>query len=185
MPRYLTTTALAGAVTALLLTVAAPVAGANPSTAAEPRVVTYDASQAGEFQAAIDQAAQVWNGQVSNVKLQKATDGHADVTVLADDDWPRTETTSLGAGTVWMGREAVNEGYFVPRIATHELGHIFGLPDNRTGVCADLMSGHSAGPSCQNDLPNPQEKAQVEQNFADGTAITPQLFTEGPVLAAH
>lgn len=179
MPRYSMTTALAGAAAAAALLVSgAPVAGAVESSQA--RVVTYDAGQAAEFQAAVDKAAEVWNGQVRNVKLQKATGGQADVTVLADDQWPRTQTDSLGKGTVWMGRAAVGEGHFIPRIATHELGHIFGLPDNRTGDCNDLMSGASAGPSCKNDLPNPEEKAEVDQNFAQGAAIRPQLFTESP-----
>lgn len=184
MPRYSMTTALAGAATAILLAAGAPTAGAVSGESAEPRVVTYDAGQAQEFQAAVDEAAEVWNGQLSNVELQKATDGQADLTVLADDDWPRAETVSLGTGTVWIGRAAVNEGHHVPRIATHEIGHILGLPDDRTGDCADLMSGASAGTSCKNNLPNPEEKAQVEQNFAQGVAIEPRLFTEAPVLAA-
>lgn len=180
MPRFSTTTALAGAATAFLLVAGAPLAGAVSGDAAEPHIVTYDASQAQEFQAAIDEATATWNAQVTNVKFEKATDGQADLTVLADDGWPRAQTDSLGAGTVWMGREAVNEGHHIPRIATHEIGHILGLPDNRTGVCADLMSGASAGTDCDNDLPNPEEKAQVEENFAQGLEIGPQLFTEAP-----
>ncbi|MEK8105894.1 snapalysin family zinc-dependent metalloprotease [Micromonospora sp. M12] len=43
-----------------------------------------------------------------------------------------------------MGRTAVNQGYDRTRIATHEVGHILGLPDRRTGLCTDLMSGSSA-----------------------------------------
>ncbi|TDD89393.1 snapalysin family zinc-dependent metalloprotease [Saccharopolyspora karakumensis] len=185
MSRFSMTTAIAGAATALLLVAGAPLAGAVTSDAAEPRIVTYDASQAEEFQAAIDEAAETWNGQVANVKLEKATDGQADLTVLADDGWPRAQTESLGVGTVWMGRQAVNEGHHIPRIATHEIGHILGLPDDRTGVCEDLMSGASAGTDCQNNLPNPTEKAQVDENFAQGLVIAPQLFTEAPALAGR
>ncbi|MBQ6643117.1 MAG: snapalysin family zinc-dependent metalloprotease [Saccharopolyspora sp.] len=184
MPRFSTTTALAGAAAAFLLAAGAPVAGAVSGEAAEPHVVTYDASQAEEFQGAVDEAAQVWNGQLSNVKLQKATDGQADLTVLADDNWPRAQTDSLGVGTVWIGRAAVEEGHHIPRITTHEIGHILGLPDDRTGVCADLMSGASAGTDCKNNLPNPDEKAEVDENFAQGAVIQPRLFTEEPVLAA-
>ncbi|RRO14303.1 snapalysin family zinc-dependent metalloprotease [Saccharopolyspora rhizosphaerae] len=180
MPRFSTTTALAGAATAFLLVASAPLAGAVPTDTAEPHVVTYDASQAEEFQTAVDEAAATWNEQVTNVKFEKATDGQADLTVVADDGWPRAQVEDLGAGTVWMGREAVNERHHIPRIATHEIGHILGLPDNRTGVCEDLMSGASAGTDCQNNLPNPEEKAEVEQNFAQGVAIAPQLLSEAP-----
>ncbi len=173
-------TALTGAAAAMLLLVGAPVAGAVTDEAAEARIVTYDASQAEEFRSAIDDAAATWNEQVQNVKLEKATGGNADLTVLADDGWPRARTESLGVGTVWMGRQAVNEGHHVPRIATHEIGHIFGLPDERTGICEELMSGASAGTECQNDLPNDVEKSEVEQNFAEGVVIEPRLYTEAP-----
>jgi snapalysin len=92
------------------------------------------------------------------------------VTVLADDGWPRTETDGLGAGTIYMGREAVSEGFYPPRIAAHEFGHILGLPDNRNGRCDYLMSGHSSPTSCQETKPNPTEAEQVEANFAGGYA---------------
>lgn len=148
------------------------------------RVVTYDASQAAEFRDAVDAGAKVWNENVQNVRLEPATGGAADVVVLADDGWPRAEVTGLGQGRVWMGRQAVNEGHDTIRIAAHELGHILGLPDNRTGVCEDLMSGASAGPDCDNAKPNPDEIAEVERNFAGGMRIAPQVFRED-VLAAR
>ncbi|WP_258348903.1 snapalysin family zinc-dependent metalloprotease [Saccharopolyspora gregorii] len=185
MARYSLTAALSGAATALLLVAGAPVAGADTGAAAEPHVVTYDASRAAEFQEAIDEATATWNDQVSNVKFEKATDGQADLTVLADDDWPRAQVESLGVGTVWMGRQAVDEGHFVPRIATHELGHILGLPDDRTGICEDLMSGHSAGTDCKSTLPNAEEKAEVEANFEQGASIEPRTYTEAPALAGR
>ncbi|MFR9730679.1 snapalysin family zinc-dependent metalloprotease [Saccharopolyspora sp. MS10] len=177
------TSALAGAATAIALVAGAPAAGAV--SAAEPHVITYDASGAEEFQDAVAEAAAVWNDQVANVKLEEATGGEADLTVLADDQWPRAQVESLGVGTVWMGRQAVDEGHHVPRIATHEIGHILGLPDDRTGVCEDLMSGASAGTDCENNLPNSEEKAEVEENFARGVAVEPTLFSEAPALAAR
>lgn len=159
----LTTLGLAGG----LLTGTAPAAHATPAPRAAV-TITYDASGAEEFQQAVDNAAATWNASVKNVHIQAGTP--ADFTVVADDGWPRTQMTSLGHGETWFGREAVNEGYYVPRIATHEMGHILGLPDNRTGLCSDLMSGHSAPVDCQNDKPSPAEAAQVDENFANGTS---------------
>ena len=73
-----------------------------------------------------------------------------------------------------MGREAVVDGYYPLRIATHEFGHILGLPDRRTGLCSDLMSGSSAPVSCTNANPSTAEAAQVQRNFASGFAAVPQ-----------
>ncbi|KAA5828805.1 snapalysin family zinc-dependent metalloprotease [Saccharopolyspora hirsuta] len=169
-----------GVLIAFLLALGVPVvATAAPENV---RVVTYDASQAAEFRDAVDAGAQVWNDNVQNVRFEPASGGAADVVVLADDGWPRAEVIGLGQGRVWMGRQAVNEGHDTVRIAAHELGHILGLPDNRTGVCEDLMSGASAGPQCKNSKPNPEEIAEVERNFAEGVRIAPRLYREG-VLA--
>ncbi|MFI9592854.1 snapalysin family zinc-dependent metalloprotease [Nonomuraea sp. NPDC052265] len=130
------------------------------------RVVRYDASRSAEFVNVVNQAAQVWNANVVNVRLMQGTP--ASFVVLADDGWPRTLPTSLGRGTIWMGRQAVDQGYFPLRIATHEIGHILGLPDRRTGLCSDLMSGSSAPVSCTNATPSAAERAEVDRNFAGG-----------------
>ncbi|GAA3142479.1 MULTISPECIES: snapalysin family zinc-dependent metalloprotease [Nonomuraea] len=130
-------------------------------------VIRYDASRAAEFSATVDQAAQVWNAAMSNVRLVRGTPAH--FVVLADNGWPRALPTGLGRGTVWMGRQAVNEGYYPLRIATHEIGHILGLPDRRTGRCTDLMSGSSAPVSCRNANPSAAERAEVDRNFAGAT----------------
>jgi snapalysin len=100
---------------------------------------------------------------VRNVRLVKG--GQPTDRVLADDGWPRAEPGEPGEGTVWMGREAVRQGYDVTRIAAHELGHTLSLPDRRTGQCSDLMSGHSAPVDCKNARPSPAEAAEVEQAF--------------------
>jgi snapalysin len=131
------------------------------------RVLRYDASRAAEFRGAVDQAAQIWNSSVTNVRLEPGTPAH--FTVRADDGWPRALPTSLGRGTIWMGRQATDQGYHPVRIATHEIGHILGLPDRRTGRCSDLMSGSSAGVSCTNPNPSAAERAEVDANFAGST----------------
>ncbi|GGT01604.1 peptidase [Planobispora rosea] len=139
-------------------------AQAEPAPSAAVRTLRYDASRAAEFRAAVDQAAQIWNASVTNVRLVPGTP--ADFVVLADNGWPRALPTRLGRGTIWIGRQATSQGYNALRISTHEIGHILGLPDRRTGRCTDLMSGSSAGVSCTNPYPNAAEKAEVDRNFA-------------------
>jgi snapalysin len=141
-------------------------ASAAPSTAAA-RILYYDARSAGEFVAVVNQGANNWNSRVANVQLRPVPAGvRANIRVLVDNGWPRAQVTSLGNGTIWMGRQAVNQGYYPPRISTHEFGHLLGLPDRRTGLCADLMSGSSAPVSCRNAFPNTAERAAVERRFA-------------------
>jgi snapalysin len=166
----------AAALVAALAIAGVQLAGATPASAAV-RILYYDAGQAQEFVAVVNQGAQIWNARVTNVQLRPVTAGHtANIRVYADNGWPRTYTTSLGNGRWYMGREAVNEGYYPPRIAAHEFGHILGLPDRRTGLCADLMSGSSAPVSCTNPNPNATEIAGVEANFRSAAAITPRTY---------
>lgn len=155
---------LASVALALLVLLGAPLSSAVAAPE-NVRVVTYDASQAAEFQDAVAEGVQVWNDHVTNVRFEPV-EGDADVVILADDGWPRAQPEGLGAGTVWMGRQATEEGHNAVRVAAHELGHILGLPDRRTGVCEELMSGASAGTDCDNSVPNAAEIEEVEQNFA-------------------
>lgn len=180
--RFLAALAAAPLIAGAPLTAGA--AHAAPAPHAAVTTLTYDARGAEEFQQAVDDAAKVWNASVSDVHIEAGTP--ADFTVVADDGWPRTQPGSLGHGEIWMGREAVDDGYYVPRIATHEMGHILGLPDNRTGLCSDLMSGHSAPVDCKNDEPSAAEAAQVQENFADGTTkVRPGVLILDVPAAAH
>ncbi|MCX4902902.1 snapalysin family zinc-dependent metalloprotease [Streptomyces sp. NBC_00878] len=142
----------------------APSAVADRAVAA--RVVTYDASASAEFKAAVDRGAAVWNESVDAVELRPVAAGQrANIRILADNGWPRALPTTLGNGTVYIGRQAVVEGHDTIRISAHELGHILGLPDIKPGPCTSLMSGSTAGTSCKNPYPDAVEKAEVEDNF--------------------
>ncbi|GGM78973.1 hypothetical protein GCM10012275_57010 [Longimycelium tulufanense] len=172
---------IVGALVMMLAMVGAQVAAANaaPEVPADDtvaaRTLYYDASRAAEFVDVVHRAAEIWNNSVRNVQLQRAQPGRpVNIVVYADNGWPRAQPTSLGNGRIWMGRQAVNQGHDPTRIAAHELGHILGLPDNRTGRCSDLMSGSSAPASCKNAQPSPQERAQVERNFSRG-AVAPAM----------
>jgi snapalysin len=156
-----------------------------PASAA-PRVVYYDASQAQEFVDVVHQGAQIWNASATNVRLLPVPAGRTpNIRVYADDGWPRAYTSSLGNGRWWMGRQAVDDGYFQPRIAAHEFGHLLGLPDRRTGLCTDLMSGSSAPISCQNPNPNAQEVASVDAKFRSTAAVPARTFLWQPGVTAN
>lgn len=153
---------------------AALVAGTAPQAAADVHAavvtITYSDASAGEFVNAVAQGVAIWNASVSNVRIVKASPGQrADVRVIADDGWPRATLGPVrpgGSGTVWMGRQAVNQGYSVVRIASHEFGHILGLPDRKPGPCSSLMSGSSAGVGCTNPNPNSAERSRVQSLYA-------------------
>ncbi|GGQ64475.1 snapalysin family zinc-dependent metalloprotease [Couchioplanes azureus] len=169
---------LAATLLAVLAAVGVQVAAADPATAApRVRVLYYDASQAREFVSVVHQGAQIWNSRVTNVRLEPVPAGRTpDIRVYADNGWPRAYPTSLGNGRWYMGREAVNDGYHPPRIAAHEFGHLLGLPDRRTGLCSDLMSGSSAPVSCTNAYPNATEAATVDSNFRASVAVPAREF---------
>lgn len=138
--------------------------------------ITYSDARAGEFKDAVAQGVAIWNANVTNVRIQKAAAGaRADITVIADNGWPRATLGPVrpgGSATVWMGRQAVEDGYDVVRIAAHELGHSLGLPDVKPGPCSSLMSGSTGGVSCTNRTPNASERNRVQNNYAGSFATT-------------
>lgn len=139
-------------------------------TAQAARTITYDSTGAAQYEKEIQAAVTVWNSNVKNVQIKKATAGtRANFTIVSDPGWPRAQPTTLGNGKIWMGKQAVDQGYDKTRIAAHEIGHILGLPDVKPGPCSSLMSGSTGGIPCTNAVPNTAEKARVERNFA-GTA---------------
>jgi snapalysin len=136
--------------------------------------LTYSDASAAEFKTAVAQGVAIWNASVTSVRIQKAPTGaRADIRIIADNGWPRATLGPVrpgGTATVWMGREAVADGYNVVRIAAHELGHSLGLPDIKPGPCSSLMSGSTGGVSCTNPNPNTSERNRVQNNYANLTA---------------
>ena len=165
----LATTALTAT---LVAGTAAPQAKADVGVAVV--TITYSDTQAGEFKSVVAQGVAVWNSNVTSVHIQKAAAGQrADVQVIAFDGWPQATLGPVrpgGSGTVWIGREAVNEGYYPVRIASHEFGHILGLPDIKPGPCSSLMSGSTGGVSCTNVNPNASERNRVQNTYASSPA---------------
>ncbi|TYB44140.1 snapalysin family zinc-dependent metalloprotease [Actinomadura chibensis] len=145
-----------------------PTVTTAPASAAAPvavRTIYYDASQSQEFKAAVDEGAAAWNKAVPIIELKPATTaGQATIRITADNGWPRTYMQGFGRADIVMGRQAVQDGFYPPRIAAHELGHALGLPDNRNGRCDYLMSGHSSPTSCQVTAPHQTEADQVRRN---------------------
>ena len=181
--------------TPLLITLSAlalTLVGTAPATAApaerpeqlQQTILYYDSSQAAEYTSAVASAVDVWNSSVSNVRLEPASTGqHAEIRIIADDDWPRAHLGPVRPGgqvTVWMGRQGTAEGYDAVRIAAHELGHSLGLPDAKPGPCSSLISGSTGGVDCTNPEPNASERSRVEANY--GSGLAGQRAADGQLL---
>ncbi|NEC11945.1 snapalysin [Streptomyces sp. SID8014] len=140
---------------------------ANPG--AQAVTVTYDASGAPTFRSQIASSTSIWNGAVSNVRLQEGS--NADFTYREGND-PRgsyASTDGHGRGYIFLDY-AQNQQYDSTRVTTHETGHVLGLPDTYSGPCSQLMSGGGPGPSCTNAQPDAAERSRVEQLWANGLA---------------
>ncbi len=137
------------------------------------RTVTYDASQAPDWAANVDAAVKIWNDAESTVfHLVPAQGGQADFTIAQGSGWPETQMGQTpGTGAITLGQQAADQGYDKTRITAHEMGHVFGLPDDYNGPCSEIMSGHGPGVSCTNAHPDAKEIAQVAANFNGGGGL--------------
>lgn len=141
---------------------------ANPG--AKQVTVVYDASGAPSFAQQIASSTSIWNSAVSNVKLQEGSSG-ANFEYREGND-PRgsyASTDGHGSGYIFLDF-AQNQQYDSTRVTAHETGHVLGLPDHYEGPCSELMSGGGPGTSCTNAQPDANEKAQVNQLWANGLA---------------
>lgn len=132
--------------------------------------ITYDASQAPTFAGQIADAVSIWDSSVTNVQIVPADGGTADFSYTEGSDpadGSYASTDGHGHGTIFIEYTQAQE-YNSTRIVAHETGHVLGLPDDYTGPCSELMSGHGPGPSCQNTHPDADEIAQVDSLWADG-----------------
>ncbi|KUL53346.1 ABC transporter substrate-binding protein [Streptomyces sp. NRRL F-4489] len=131
--------------------------------------VTYDASAAPTFAGEISRSASIWNSAVSNVKLQAGRGGDFQYREGNDPRGSYASTDGHGRGFVFIDYSQAQQ-YNRTRIVAHETGHVLGLPDHYEGPCSELMSGGGPGPSCQNTQPDANERAQVDQLWANGLA---------------
>ncbi len=153
-----------------------PLVGAQLTTTAvadaQTTVTTlhYNTSDAAGLVSEINQAARNWNNAVSDVRLSSG--GSATIVFHETDDGQGSYTTTdgHGHGDIYIDDQQIAQGFDPTRIAAHELGHNLGLPDDYTGPCSEVMSGHGPGTSCKNAIPDAAEAATVEQNFAGGFA---------------
>ncbi|WP_435243328.1 snapalysin family zinc-dependent metalloprotease [Streptomyces cucumeris] len=137
--------------------------------------VTYSAKSAPHFRKQIKRSAAIWNSSVRNVKLREGSNPDFTYREGNDERGSWADVQGNGRGMVFLDFKQ-NKEFDSTRVASHETGHILGLPDNRTGQCSDLMSGGSAPASCKNAKPSAAEAQEVDQQWAQGLeAVSEEL----------
>ncbi|MFI9259843.1 snapalysin [Streptomyces sioyaensis] len=131
--------------------------------------VTYDAGAAPTYKSQIAESTSIWNSAVHNVKLQEGSGGDFQYKEGDDPRGSYASTDGHGKGYVFLDHKQ-NQEYNSTRVAAHETGHVLGLPDHYEGPCSELMSGGGPGTSCQNAQPDANERAKVDQLWANGLA---------------
>jgi snapalysin len=139
---------------------------ANPGALAV--TVTYNTRNAPSFRTQIANSTRIWNGSVTNVKLQEVSSGGSFSYREGNDSrGSYASTDGHGRGYIFLDYRQ-NQQYNSTRVTAHETGHVLGLPDHYSGPCSELMSGGGPGTSCQNATPNSAERARVNQLWANG-----------------
>jgi len=125
-------------------------------------------NNAPSFSSQISRSTQIWNSSVTNVRLVQSSSGYDFYYTEGND--PRgsyASTDGHGSGYIFLDYAQAQQ-YNPTRITAHETGHVLGLPDHYSGPCSELMSGGGPGPSCTNPNPDANERARVNQLWANG-----------------
>ncbi|MEU3609935.1 snapalysin [Streptomyces sp. NPDC035033] len=141
---------------------------ANPTATAAVTVV-YSAANAPTFRTQIARSTQIWNSSVVNVRLVEGSNPDFRYYEGNDSRGSYASTDGHGSGYIFLDYRQ-NQLYNSTRVTAHETGHVLGLPDHYSGPCSELMSGGGPGTSCQNAVPNSQERARVDQLWRYGLA---------------
>ncbi|TDD25620.1 snapalysin [Kribbella turkmenica] len=141
---------------------------AKAGNAAAAVTVTY-AVDAPTFRNQINSSTSIWNSSVDNVTLVEGSSYDFYYTEGNDPRGSYASTDGHGRGYIFLDY-AQSQQYDPLRITAHETGHVLGLPDHYSGPCSELMSGGGPGPSCTNAYPDANERARVDQLWANGIA---------------
>ncbi|GGK10295.1 hypothetical protein GCM10010123_45310 [Pilimelia anulata] len=171
------------------VTFIAPSASAQNTSAAPAavRVIKYDPKGAGKYTDVVNQAAEVWNKHVPEIKLEIGSP--PSITFTTGSGWPNTQMQGFGRGVIHMGNQAIDPGpqggHDPLRVAVHEFGHALSLPDYRQKPCEWVMSGSAHPNTCRHSEPAPEEAAEVKRKAGGGVPVAPHHFTHDEYSYQH